>query len=79
MNETDRTNEPGTCLWCGKKVKKEKLYDYGKNLSKTYTGEKRWVVDQWFHSQRCAWRFAQVAAKGGIRLNKMTNAGSLDK
>ena len=76
---TDRTNEPGTCLWCGQILKKEKLYDYGKNLSKTYTGEKRWVVDQWFHSQRCAWRFAQVAAKGGIRLNKITNAESLDK
>jgi len=31
------------------------------------TGQYSWVVDEWFHSQRCAWRFAQAAAKQGLR------------
>lgn len=96
----NRTNEPGTCLWCGQKLRRKKVYDYkfhqtdnseeGKvydrhgrcrldppdDLSKRResiweeeidTGRYSWVVDEWFHSQRCAWRFAQAAAKQGIR------------
>ena len=54
----DRTNEPGTCLWCGRKLRKFHLND----------GSKGDYGDNAFCGLRCGYSFGVTMAELGKKL-----------
>jgi hypothetical protein len=54
----NRTNEPGTCLWCGKKLRR---CQHG-------SGERGDYGDGFFCGLRCGFAFAVALAKQDYRL-----------
>lgn len=80
------TNEPGTCLWCGEKLRKKRRYQHewdDKNQKHLripdgyhYDGVPGYMGNGYFCTMTCAYRFACASAKHGIRLSpkEKTNA-----
>jgi hypothetical protein len=77
-----RTNEPGTCLWCGVKLKHEtrKEYELFENGLPNYgkpTGRRVNIFDapgyagnSWFCTLSCGYKFGCNAAFNGYRFVK---------
>lgn len=60
--QIERTNESGTCLWCGRKLRRntrdpEHFGDYADNA---------------FCGLRCGYAFGVIAARNGFRLKPYT-------
>lgn len=60
-DEIHRTNEPGTCLWCGKKLRKSKIHNGA------FKGD---YSDNAFCGLRCGYSFGVTFASLGRRLKE---------
>lgn len=73
------TNEPGTCLWCGCKLRRKRKHEWDEKQQKMmptssyhYDGVPGYRGNGFFCTLGCAFRFACSSARGGVRLHPKT-------